>query len=105
MTPQAYADLVKQAKAASPNLGKTVQRTVSASSPEYQKLMQDVFRMISNPDDWKAPIDCIVPFAAAATFHEAIVFVTGTVPKSERAPGGDFRLTSVGYRMGPCGDH
>lgn len=86
------------------NMGKTVQRHLKGSSTAYQDLMQAIFRELSNPDDWKAPIDCIVPFAFAATAQEAITFITGTVPNAERLPTGEFRLTSVGYRMGPCGD-
>lgn len=87
------------------NLCKTIQRTVKTNDFKRMELLQAAFALICNPDDWKAPIDCIVPFSDASFFYDAIVSITGTVPNSERQPDGSFRLTSVGYRMGPCGDY
>lgn len=71
----------------------------------HQALLRLAFAQIHNPADWKAPIDCIVPFAAAATYMEAILFMTGVAPISERSGYNSYRLKCVGYRAGPCGDH
>jgi hypothetical protein len=85
--------------------GDTIKREVKEITPSYGELKRQAFSLICNPDDWKAPIDCEVPFHAASFFHEVIVYVTGTVPESEKLPNGNFRMTSIGYRMGPCGDY
>jgi len=77
---------------------------IRQGNDQHQALLRFAFAQIQNPTDWKAPIDCIVPFATASVYHEAIEFITGTTPTSERAPGGAFRLQAVGYRAGPCGD-
>jgi hypothetical protein len=83
----------------------TVKRVMPREGEVHIKMMQDLFDQLCNPKDWKAPVDCTVPVSVAGLAHEAIIFMTGTVPNSERQPGGLFRLTAVGYRAGPCGDH
>jgi hypothetical protein len=78
---------------------------IREGSDAHQALLRFAFAQIQNPDDWKGPIDCIVPFAAAATYVEAITFMTGVAPTSERSGYNSFRLKCVGYSAGPCGDH
>lgn len=75
--------------------------------------MEAAFDKVSNPDDWRAPIDALVPGSEIGVTEAAITFFTGTVPtvrahiKVDPAThllcGRGFRVKSVGYRNGPCG--
>jgi hypothetical protein len=85
--------------------GNTVPREIKTNSQAYRDLIQHAFSQICNPRDWKAPVDCVVPYAHASMFYDAIVSITGTVPTSERTIDGHMRMTAIGYRNGPCGDH
>ena len=87
------------------NIGKTIVCGISRNGTAYSDLLQFAFKQICSPHDWKAPIKCTVPNESASLYREAIVHITGTVPTCERLPNGDWQLTSVGYRNGPCGDH
>lgn len=73
----------------------------------YRELMRTAFDQICDPEDWKGPIDCIVPCGVVNVYVQAIQFMTATTPTSERcadATGNpSFRLQSVGYRAGPAG--
>lgn len=74
----------------------------------YSLLLQTAFNQICDPQDWKGPIDCVVPWEAASVYIEAIKYMTATTPVShvEQMDGQLYaHLTSVGYRMGPAGDH
>lgn len=72
---------------------------------EHAELMRFAFDQICDKKDWRGPIEAVVPFTHAATYLDAIVFMTGADVHSERLPTGDYLLKSVGYRMGPCGDN
>ena len=61
------------------------------------------FDQVCNKEDWKAPVDCVVPFGLANLYMQAIEFMTGVHPEATRTKLGDFRLTCCGYRLGPCG--
>jgi len=62
------------------------------------------FRLVANPTDWKAPIDARVPADKLVAVVRAIAFYTAT--SATVTPEGDvFRVTSIGYRSGPAGDH
>jgi len=72
------------------------------------------FDMVSDPDDWKAPVDSIVTERAVALVSSAVVFFTGTVPQTRRMGAHEKRarrspcenpvlVTSPGYRDGPAG--
>ena len=78
---------------------------LKAASPEYANLLSEAFKLICDPTDWKAPISAQVPFESASLFVDAIVYHTGSYPKSTRTAEGAFLLESIGYRAGPCGDH
>lgn len=74
--------------------------------------MADIYRVafdqICDPKDWKGPVDCLVPWDSANVFIQAIEFMTGLRPQAARInhAGRDcYRLTCIGYRAGPCGDH
>lgn len=74
----------------------------------YAMLLQFAFNQICDKQDWKGPIDCLVPWEAASTYVEAIKWMTATSPECKHVihSGQSYaRLTSVGYRMGPAGDH
>lgn len=69
------------------------------------ELYRAAFNQVCDPEDWKAPIDCIVPWGLANLYMNAIEFMTGVTPTFERLNNGDTRLKCCGYRLGPCGDH
>jgi hypothetical protein len=63
-----------------------------------------LFALVCDPADWKAPVDCVVPFAIGGDVQEAVVFMTGALAARETIAGGkEVRVWSVGYRAGPCG--
>ena len=90
-------------------------RSTVTTNPRKGKIMthythqqlDEMFKRVANPDDWRAPIDCVVGSAGEMMLATAaIVFFTGTQPDIAVASGGErphYRLTSVGYREGPCG--
>ena len=82
-------------------------KTRILSVDAHATLMRIAFDQVCDPTDWKGPIDCIVPWAVANVYVEAIKFMTATTPTFERCSGvtgnPSFRLQSVGYRAGPAG--
>lgn len=68
-------------------------------------LYRKAFDQVCDPVDWKAPIDCEVPWDVANLYMQAIEFMTGLKPNSEYVCGYPAlaRLTCIGYRAGPCG--
>lgn len=75
------------------------------TTEQHTALMQFAFDQVCNKADWKAPIDCVVPYELANVYMQAIEFMTGVKPEAEQTKLGDFRLTCCGYRLGPCGDN
>lgn len=81
----------------------------------YADILRAAFNQICDPNDWKAPIDALVPAAGFKIYQDAIQFMTATHPTiHERDADGKrfylnrqqaFRITSEGYRNGPAGDH
>lgn len=84
-------------------------KTRMVSQDQYAELMRAAFNHVCDPNDWKAPVDAIVPWGLANIYIDAIRFMTATIPTAERCAdvtgNPSFRLQSVGYRMGPAGDH
>jgi hypothetical protein len=88
-------------------------RRLSVHDADRAQIYRAVFKAVANPQDWRAPIHCLVsqsdPFKTLYT--EAIMFATGTHAEffltNEREPNGDYllRMVAEGYRLGPCGDH
>ena len=74
-----------------------------------QSQMEIAFKMVQNPLDWKAPICASVKGEWVALVVEAIKHFTATVPtitmRQTPAAGITFLVESIGYRMGPAGDH
>lgn len=69
-------------------------------------LLRSAFNQICDPDDWRGPIDCLVPRVGASIYVEAIRFMTATDPTCEYVvkDGMQYaRLKSIGYRAGPAG--
>lgn len=68
-------------------------------------LYRKAFDQVCDPTDWKAPIDCEVPWELANLYMQAVEFMTGVRPSYERvgviAPMA--RIICCGYRNGPCG--
>lgn len=82
--------------------------TILPESNEHADLLRAAFNQVCDPADWKNPVDCIVPWASASVYTEAIAFMTATTPicRHTIVKGYDCaRISSVGYRMGPAGDH
>lgn len=64
------------------------------------------FSVVANRADWKAQIAAVVEAASLSVTLAAIEFFTATEGKAELlANTGRYYVTSVGYRMGPAGDH
>ena len=72
--------------------------------PRSREELKEYFEKVQNPNDWKAPINALVDPADVDGVTEAVIFYTGTIPEYKRS-GKQVRVTAVGYRMGPCGDH
>jgi hypothetical protein len=70
-------------------------------------LLRDAYHLVCNQADIRGPIDCIVPHWMVGIVVEAIKFMTATVPICHTVPGREdvVRVTSIGYRAGPAGDH
>lgn len=66
-------------------------------------LYRAAFDQVCDKTDWKAPVDCLVPWELANLYMQAIEFMTGVRPTCERTLEGKARLACCGYRMGPCG--
>lgn len=74
----------------------------------YANLMRTAFDQVCNKEDWKAPVNALVPWEAAKVYMQAIEFMTAAKVTCERVVKEGCvhaHLTCVGYRMGPAGDH
>lgn len=67
-------------------------------------LYREAFDHVCDPQDWKAPIDALVPRTLVNLYAQAVEFMTGTAPTVELASGTELvRIRAAGYRSGPCG--
>jgi hypothetical protein len=75
------------------------------TNPYTRDQMEGAFHKVCNPKDWKASIRAIINEADRDLVRRAISFFTAT--DCAFTPSGDGKLlvTSVGYRVGPAGDH
>jgi hypothetical protein len=69
----------------------------------HQRKLNDAFDKVHNPKDWRAPIRAVVKKKDLATAIEAIEYFTATQVTVKPAGKNIFRVSSVGYRMGPAG--
>lgn len=68
--------------------------------------LEEAFKRVSDPKDWKGPILASCPGELVTLVVEAIKFYTATVPTvSLNTRTMEFIVSSEGYRMGPAGDH
>lgn len=72
-----------------------------------REILKPFFDKVCNPKDWKAPIDACIREEERFRVYEAIQFFTGTQADftAMDMPIGWLRVTSIGYRNGPAGDH
>ena len=78
------------------------------TSPYTQDQLSQAFDAICDPADWKAPIAAWVSGEGVNLAVAAIQHFTATTPSVaaclNQAPI-RYLIESVGYRMGPAGDH
>lgn len=62
---------------------------------------------VTNPNDWRGKIDAVVHLDEVHLVNEAVIFFTATKPTFETVEGDEvaIRVQSIGYRLGPAGDH
>jgi hypothetical protein len=81
----------------------------------HQARMKAAFDIVSNPQDWKAPIRVIgtrstwakllsLTGFTQAEILESIEYFTAT-KATVTDKGDEIEITAPGYRMGPAGDH
>jgi hypothetical protein len=59
--------------------------------------LDEVFKLVQPKDNWKMPIDAVVPRGTKlAMLKEAVIFFTGSSPTIKQVRGG-FRVTAAGY--------
>ena len=77
-----------------------------------ERQLEKYFRQVTDPDDWRGPINARVAAVDVTRVHTAIMFYTGTDPEVRYDPKWvsedeldptPFVITSEGYRNGPCG--
>lgn len=71
-----------------------------------RKQLKHVFDQVCNPADWKGPISAVMTGECVIAAVEAIEFFTAT--KAEVNLNVEtmlYHVSSIGYRMGPAGDH
>jgi hypothetical protein len=81
------------------NIGRDLDQ--NALQPEREQL----FKLVADPDDWKAPINAFIKYAWNITpeqMNDAIVHFTATEAAFTHETHG-YHVTAVGYRKGPCG--
>jgi hypothetical protein len=69
-------------------------------------LLHTAFDQICDPNDWKAPIDAMVPIELLGVYLKAVQFMTGescTGKEVTREGVRYYRLRSIGYRAGRAG--
>lgn len=78
--------------------------------PAYTTAIRTAFDRVRNPFDWKAPIDACISPESSPIVRSAISYFTATEPRFQ--PITDhfntlhaYRVTSIGYRKGPAGEH
>lgn len=72
----------------------------------HEYTLKAVFHAVCDSQDWKRPVACTAELTAVGIVVAAIEYYTATVPTVELDNAtGVYRITSVGYRMGPAGDH
>lgn len=85
--------------------GSQRKENMNLPTEDHVEELQQAFRTVCNPEDWKAPINAVIKFENRNLVAEAISFMTATEATFENLGAGRLRVRSVGYRNGPAGDH
>jgi len=67
--------------------------------------LKEAFEAVQDKDDWKAPIRALVAREDLPVTIKAIEHYTATSVYFDGDYGNFVGIYSVGYRMGPAGDH
>ena len=68
--------------------------------------LETALNAVTDADDWKGPIDAVIDANDLLITQAAVVFFTATNLDVKGSPEpGKLRVTSIGYRAGPAGDH
>jgi len=95
---------LQQVKEAAERNARTDQMIAWCLGGSTEDQLKTAFERVQDPADWKAAIDAEVPEAEVSHTVAAIEFYTGTeVQQLPATQPGMVRITSVGYRNGPCG--
>ena len=67
--------------------------------------LNDAFKRVANPEDWRGPIRATVSYDDWRITDHAIVFFTGASPEivKDNKDKRTVTIKAVGYRNGPCG--
>jgi hypothetical protein len=68
-----------------------------------QDILDWAFKTISDPHDWRGPIDARINPSDRDVIQAAIIHFTGTKPSFTEDPRGGLRVVAHGYRKGPAG--
>lgn len=68
-----------------------------------KKQLEDAFDFVANRDDWRGPINAVIPAEKQEVTAEAILFYTATTAKFSPYAKDLLRCESIGYRNGPAG--
>lgn len=78
---------------------------------QMQARLDRAFKLVQPKSHWKDAVDATVHLDTLGTaqvsledIRAAVVHFTGTVP-TLKLENGACRVTAIGYRAGPCGDH
>lgn len=82
-----------------------VGRQVKVMDPYTQEQMREAFHKVASREDWKGRIDAIIQPEDLDVICEAVSHFTATEVEFSLIDGGKVRVTALGYRMGPAGDH
>lgn len=65
---------------------------------EYVEKMREAFRSVQDKENWKYPVDAVVPGDSdTRLISDAVVFFTGSLPELIPLPDGKIRVTAIGY--------
>jgi hypothetical protein len=68
-----------------------------------EKQLREAFDLVTDENDWRAPINALVPPDFARQAEAAIVFFTGCPVEILEVNEKSVNVRACGYRLGPCG--
>lgn len=68
-------------------------------SNEYVERMREAFRLVQDRDNWKMPVDAVIPDTPGIRelVSDAVIFFAGCLPEIIPLPDGKIRVTAIGY--------